>query len=187
MQFLPLWPYTRAALVSEKRLDPINLVFAGKYAAIAEVRRIIVDELGLKTDKLVSDQYFYEPLTPLTSHRQDYNQSDSLFSGFSGRFHTRVYQVFTEDKRIGGRFVASPIHIDKWSWCGDAADSFDLARDWAVDKLRKAGYEAAYLGLAPPDVVTQCDGRATPWDGRTAVVAEADFLRKLRLDVSPSP
>src|SRR5881409_3127668 len=131
--FLPLWPYTRDALVSQKRLDPINLVFAGDLSSIAAIRPIILNDLGCKTDKLVSDQFFHEPLTPLISHRQDYNQTDSLFSGLTGRIHTRVYQVFNGDSRIGGRFVASPIHIDKWVWCGDAADSFDLARDWAVD------------------------------------------------------
>jgi hypothetical protein len=187
MTFLPVWPYTRDALVSQKRLDPINLVFAGNLSDIAVVRPIILNDLGCKTDKLVSDQFFHEPLTPVISHRQDYNQTDSLFSGLTGRIHTRTYQVFTVDPRVGGRFVASPIHIDKWAWCGDAADSFDLARDWAVTTLRKLGFEAAYLSLATPDVVHQCDGRATPWDGRTAVIAQAAFLSALGLNVAPSP
>jgi hypothetical protein len=185
--FLPLRPYTGEAVVSQKRLDPINLVFAGDLSSIAAVRLIIRNDLRCKTDKLVSDQFFNEPLSPLASHRQDYNQTDSLFSGLTGRIHTRVYQVFTGDARVGGRFVASPIHIDKWSFCGDAADSFDLARDWAVDTLRQKGYEAGYLSLSLPDVVRQCDGRATPWDGRTAVIAQAGFLSKLGRDVNPSP
>lgn len=185
MTFLPISPYTRDTFASQKRLDPINLVFAGNLADVATVRNIILNELGCRTDKLVSDQFFYEPLAPVISHRQDFNQTDALFSGLSGRFHTRAYQVFAEDPRIGGRFVASPIHIDKWSWCGDAADSFDLAREWAVDRLRNRGHEAAYLSLAPPDVVTQCNGQLTPWDGRTAVIAQATFLSALGLNVAP--
>jgi hypothetical protein len=184
MSFLPISPYTRDAFDSQRHLDPINLVFAGDLARIATVRSILTQDLGCWTDKMVSDQYFYEPLTPVISHRQDFNQTDSLFSGFTGRIHTRAYQVFTEDPRIG-RFVASPIHIDKWAWCGDAADSFDLARDWAVTTLRSRGYEATYLPLAQPDVVPQCDGRLTPWDGRTAVIAQSPFLSSRGFNVQP--
>jgi hypothetical protein len=179
MPFLPVSPYTRDKFASQKRLDPINLVFAGNLADVDKVRDIILNELGCHTDKGVSAQFFYEPLAPVISHRQDFNQSDAWFSGLTGRIHTRAYQVFTEDPRIGGRFVASPIHIDKWAGCGDVADSFDLAREWAVERLRQHPYEAAYLSLEPPDVVKQCDGRLTPWDGRTAVIAQAGFLSSL--------
>jgi hypothetical protein len=185
MAFLPVFPYTRDPFGSQRRHDPINLVFAGDLADVARACDVIVNELKFGTDKLVSDQFFYEPFAPMISHRQDLNQTDALFSGLGGRFHTRTYQVFTEDSRIGGRFVASPIHQDKWAFCGDAADSFDLAREWAVATLRKLGYEATYLSLGTPDVVRQCDGRVTPWDGRTAVVAQATFLSHLGHDVAP--
>ena len=185
MTFLPVSPYTRDAFTSQRRLDPINLVFAGNLADVATVRDIIVNKLGFRTDKFVSDQFFYEPLAPVISHRQDFNQSDALFSGLTGRIHTRAYQVFTGDPMVGGRFVASPIHIDKLSPCGDYADSFDLAREWAVARLRNLGHEAAYLSMAPPDVVSQCNGHLTPWDGRTAVIAQAPFLSNLGLNVGP--
>jgi len=183
--FLPIYPYTRDAFVPQRRLDPINLVFAGSLADITTVRNVVMNVLACWTDKLVSDQYFHEPLTPVIGHRQDLNQTDSLLSGFTGRLHTRSYQVFTADPRIGGRFVASPIHIDKWAACGDAADSFNLARDGAVARLRARGYEATFLQLATPDAIAQCDGRLTPWDGRTAVVAQAGFLRGLGFSVAP--
>jgi hypothetical protein len=179
MPFLPVSPYTRDKFASQKRLDPINLVFAGNLADVDKVRDIILNELGCHTDKGVSAQFFYEPLSPVISHRQDFNQSDALFSGLTGRIHTRAYQVFTGDPQVGGRFVASPIHIDKWAWCGDVADSFDLAREWAVERLRSLGHEAAYLSIENPDIVKQCDGRDTPWDGRTAVIAQAGFLSSL--------
>ncbi len=182
--FLPIYPYTRDAFVPQRRLDPINLVFAGSLADIVTVRSIVVNELGCGTDKMVSDQYFHEPFDPVISHRQDLNQTDALFSGFTGRLHTRSYQVFTADPQIG-RFVASPIHIDKWALCGDAADSFNLARDGAVATLRARGYEATFLERATPDAVPQCDGRLTPWDGRTAVVAQSGFLTNLGFSVSP--
>jgi hypothetical protein len=186
MPFLPVSPYTRDKFASQKRLDPINLVFAGNLADVETVRDIILNQLGCHTDKLVSAQFFYEPLTPVISHRQDFNQSDALFSGLTGRIHTRAYQVFTADPMVGGRFVASPIHIDKWSWCGDVADSFDLARDWAVERLRSLGHEAAWLAPpSTPDIVKQCDGRDTPWDGRTAVIAQAPFLTNLGLPMVP--
>jgi hypothetical protein len=185
MPFFPVSPYTRDTFGSQRRLDPINLVFAGNLADVANVRDIILNKLGFRTDKFVSDQFFYEPSAPVISHRQDFNQTDAPFSGLGGRFHTRAYQVFTEDQQIGGRFVASPIHIDKLSPCGDYADSFDLARDWAVNKLRNLGYEASYLKLEQPDVVRQCNGHLTPWDGRTAVIAQATFLSDLGLPMAP--
>jgi hypothetical protein len=178
--FLPLAAFTRDALDSTVDKDPINLVFVGELARATSVRRLVVDVLGCWADKLISDQYFYEPLSPVTAHRQDFNQTDSWFSGITGRVHTRIYQVFSEDPRIGA-FVAAPIHLDKISWCGDAADSFDLARDWAVRALVAAGHAGTYLSLHPPQTVRQCDGRHTPWDGRTAVVGDTRFLAERHL------
>ena len=37
-QFLPIYPYTRDAFVPQKRLDPINLVFAGSIDVLGEVK-----------------------------------------------------------------------------------------------------------------------------------------------------
>jgi hypothetical protein len=184
-QFLPIYPYTRDAFVPQKRLDPINLVFAGSIATIDKVRSIVMSELGCWTDKMVSDQYFQEPLAPVLGHRQDLNQTDALASGFWGRLHTRTYQAFTADQRLGGRFIASPIHIDKWTTCGDAADTFDLARDRAVAKLRPLGYDATLVRLATPDAIAQCDGRLTPWDGQTAVVVKLGEIGIVNMSLSP--
>lgn len=184
-QFLPIYPYTRDAFVPQKRLDPINLVFAGSLADIETVREIVVKKLGCWTDKMVSDQYFQEPLAPVLGHRQDLNQTDALLSGFWGRLHTRTYQAFTADQRLGGRFIASPIHIDKWTWCGDAADAFDQARDQAVAKLRTWGYDATFVTLQSADAIPQCDGRTTPWDGRTAVVVQGGELGIVDMSLTP--
>lgn len=182
MTFLPIAEYTRDSIESATPKDPINLVFAGSTARPMQVLSLVRDRLGCKTDKFVGDQYFYEPFDPVISHRQDFNQTDAWFSG-SGRLHTRVYQVFTEDPMLG-RIIASPIHIDRISGCGDVAASFDLARDFAVNILRAAGLGATYLSIGRPDLVRQCNGQFTPWDGRVAAIGPVDFLRALGLELS---
>lgn len=180
---VPLSDYTADGMfgaVVEK--DPVNLLYAGQYADLAVVRDLTVQALGLVHDKIVSDQVFGEPAPTVVRHRQDLNQAEHFVSVPFGRYHTRVFAPFLPHPVLG-RLIASPIHRDRPSACGDCAESFDEARDWAVARLPG---EAISLRLPRVLPILQCDGSWTPNDGYAVVVAQAGFFATLGIQPVPT-
>ena len=181
---LPVSPYTRATFFSTVEKDPVNLLYAGALADLAHVVNLTRQILECDADWGVGDQLFCEPESPAVAHKQDFNLATSFVSaGFGGRYHTRIYQIFTAHPTVG-RLTASPIHHETWEGCwgpwrllpADAASSFDIARDWAVSRLTSMGAEAALLPMTRFAPVQQCNGKWIGTDGRFALVAEKGFL-----------
>lgn len=83
----------------------------------------------------------------------------------NSKYHTRMKQ----GRRVDPQFTlitASPMHHDTLTWCGDVADSFNSARDFAAQKIQAVpGWFAVYSFTGNTARITQCDGRVTWSDG----------------------
>lgn len=108
---------------------------------------------------LATDQYMWSSNSGC--HIQDHQMAQS----YAGpKYHTRLRQgPWVSD--YWGYSTAAPMHHDSLTTCGDSADSFNSARDYAYAKFRDAGFSQQQYWVGNTQAMTQCDGRVTAGDG----------------------
>ncbi len=109
-----------------------------------------INFLGLDDSLLASDQWMWNDGF---CDRQANNQAENPLAP---RNHTRLKAARWIDPQFT-HITASPMHHDVLSTCGDKADSFNSARDWAAQKYQWAGYFAVYSFTGNNDPRWQCD------------------------------
>jgi hypothetical protein len=142
--------------------DPLNYFFNTTIGRLGEepvARVAIMGVVGWMSTPYATNQYMWS--TNSGCHIQNHQQAETGVAW--GKYHTRLRQG---PWITGwGYATASPMHHDSLTWCGDVADSFNSARDYAKTKFSNAGYiqQAYYLGNTQS--MQQCDGRYTASDG----------------------
>lgn len=164
------FPWTVDQSRGSQRHDPLNLYFAGSLAELHVASDAARTCLAVSPTRLANGQWFLEFLSGVTSsHRHDMSLGGErdLFAR-AARVHVRLYA----GSSTGGPITAGAIHRDALSFCGDAAVSFDTAREWAGERFRAHGLKVARVRDKERGSVRQCDGSWTATDGFALVVRD---------------
>ncbi len=146
--------------------DPMNLYYTGNpmgyvnafHGSLWATQTI----LGYTNSGIAGDQWMFNSDPAVIPHCQVqiYNRAQYIIAP---RYHTRLFQGY--DAFVGA-VVASPQHHDVLSICGDVADTFNGARDFAVNKYDTwGGFVLAKVFTGNNLAIQQCDGRMTASDG----------------------
>lgn len=101
-----------------------------------------------------SDQWFSDGAQ---CEKQDRQRATGILPP---KYHTRLNWSGSD-----ASWTASPMHHDDPSWCGDVANSFNSARDYAAGVYQSHGWFATYTYTGNTMAIQQCDGRWTASDG----------------------
>lgn len=162
------FPWTVDQARGTRRQDPINMYFLGGVAELGAAGAAVRTHLQVNPTRLANDQWFLEFLSGApSSHRHDLSLGGErdLFARAS-RVHIRLYAGSHNNSAV----TVGAIHRDALSFCGDAAISFDVAREWAAERLREKGFDVVHVRNKERGSVRQCDGSWTATDGLALLV-----------------
>jgi hypothetical protein len=130
--------------------DPINFYYHFNLAVSLQMTE---GTLNWRTN-FGSDQWFSDGAQ---CEKQDRQRATGILPP---KYHTRLNWSGTD-----ASWTASPMHHDDPSLCGDVANSFNSARDYAAGVYQSHGWFATYTYTGNTMAIKQCDGRWTASDG----------------------
>lgn len=145
--------------------DPVNLYFEGAVGPVLQALAVTEGQpLEWPFSPIASNQWLWDAGAGAPGeicHVQDHQRSPYLTGN---KHHVRLRDGSWV--QYVGWVTAAPMHHDSLVLCGDVADSFNSARDYAKNAFVAAGgFVATRTWVGNTMRMRQCDGRDTWSDG----------------------